>query len=277
MLQSWQRVSDSIQRDRRPSRKIFPSNRTTRIRRRRARSDHARMRTVRVVYAIREVRQHQRIGEAEVARSGSAFLPRWILRPGEKRCRQRQKNQTVPSHDDLPRRSHHRIVAFRSYSRTLGLWVVAERIPCSKPEFRLPLFTGGVAALSGLLAGGQVVLAFFKVTCPVCQMTFPYLQRLHDAGFRVYGISQNDAGDAREFNEEFGITFPTLIDSEDSGFPVSNDYGISSVPTLFLVQPNGNIARVAEGWVKRDMEWLGTQAGVEIIRPGERVPETRPG
>jgi peroxiredoxin len=34
---------------------------------------------------------------------------------------------------------------------------------------------------------------------------------------RIFGISQNDAADTREFNQEFGVTFPTLLDSEDNG------------------------------------------------------------
>src|SRR5579863_3007342 len=110
------------------------------------------------------------------------------------------------------------------------------------PEFRLELLSGGSTTLAQILAGGPALLAFFKISCPVCQMTFPFLERLHaDGAVRIFGVSQDDAGDTREFNQEFGVTFPTLLDSEDSSFPASNDYGISSVPTLFLVEPGGTI------------------------------------
>jgi|ERR1051326_5340159 peroxiredoxin len=145
------------------------------------------------------------------------------------------------------------------------------------PDFQLATLNDGQSALSGLLTAGPVLLAFFKVSCPVCQMTFPYLERIHAAGFRVYGISQNDAKHTVEFNREFGVTFPTLLDNEELGFPVSNDYRISSVPTMYLVEANGNIARVIEGWSRKDVEWLGSQAGIEVIRPGERVPDYKPG
>src|SRR6185369_11099268 len=83
------------------------------------------------------------------------------------------------------------------------------------PEFQLATLHDDEApvTLSSLLAAGPVLLAFFKVTCPVCQMTFPFLERLHAAGFRVYGISQDDPEHTHEFNWEFGITFPTLLDT----------------------------------------------------------------
>jgi peroxiredoxin len=146
------------------------------------------------------------------------------------------------------------------------------------PEFRLPLLSGGETTLAEILAGGPVLLAFFKISCPVCQMTFPFLQRIHAAGaVRIFGISQNDAGDTREFNQEFGVTFPTLLDSEDNGFPASNDYGISSVPTMFLVEPGGRIADVIEGWRKQEMERLAAPAIPALFRPEEYVPEWKAG
>src|ERR1019366_9041010 len=110
---------------------------------------------------------------------------------------------------------------------------------------------------------GPALLAFFKISCPVCQLTFPFLERLHAAGtLAVYGISQNDA---REFNEDFGITFPALLDDQDSGFPASNAFGISSVPTLFLVERDGAISHVIEGWRKKEMEFLAAKAGVPVF------------
>jgi peroxiredoxin len=145
------------------------------------------------------------------------------------------------------------------------------------PDFRLDLLGGGEAALTDLAAQGQLLLAFFKVTCPVCHLTFPFLERLHAAGLRVYGVSQNDDEDTREFNRRFGVTFPTLLDREENHFPVSNDYGIGSVPTLFLVERDRMVSRVIEGWHKQAMEWLGEQAGTTLIRPGEAVPELKPG
>jgi peroxiredoxin len=146
------------------------------------------------------------------------------------------------------------------------------------PDFRLARLDGGEAALHDLLADGPVLLAFFKVNCPVCQLAFPFLQRLAGSGtIPVYGISQNDEEDTREFNRRFGITFPILLDREEEHFPASNAFGISSVPTAFLLERDGRITRVIEGWQKKAVEWLGTQAGTVPIRPGEFVPEMKAG
>src|ERR1035441_10442457 len=122
------------------------------------------------------------------------------------------------------------------------------------PGFRLSSLEGGDATLAEWTARGRVLLVFFKVTCPVCQLTMPFLERMHGSGrLAICGISQNDAADTREFNQYFGVTFGTLLDSEDEGFPASNAYGIASVPSMFLVEADGVISRVIEGWSKADM------------------------
>ncbi len=146
------------------------------------------------------------------------------------------------------------------------------------PDVRLKLLGGGETALREIAARGPALLAFFKISCPVCQLTFPFLERLHSVGtLPIYGVSQNGARDTRDFNEDFGITFPTLLDGEAGGFPASNAFGISSVPTLFLVQAGGVISRVIEGWNKKEMEFLAARAGASLFRQGDNVPEWKAG
>lgn len=142
----------------------------------------------------------------------------------------------------------------------------------SAPEFSLPRLDGGDISLAEIVAQGPALLAFFKVNCPVCQLTFPFLERVHRAGAqRVYGISQNDAKDTRAFAERFRTTFPMLLDSEKNGYPASNAYGISSVPTMFLVGRDGSIERAMSGWSKPEMVALGA------VRQDENVPEWKAG
>jgi peroxiredoxin len=146
------------------------------------------------------------------------------------------------------------------------------------PDFHLPRLEGGTVALPEILANGPALIAFYKTTCPVCQLTLPFLERIHKAGtLPVYAISQDGAEDTREFNREFGLTIPTLLDTARSGYPVSNAFRISSVPTAFLIERDGAISRVIEGWSKRDVEWLGGVAGVEVFRQGDNVPEWKAG
>jgi peroxiredoxin len=147
------------------------------------------------------------------------------------------------------------------------------------PDFELAKVGKGAAQLSKLLPEGPVLLAFFKSSCPVCQMTLPFLERLHggpDAP-RVFGVSQDDAAITREFSAQFGLTFPMLLDTAESGYPASNDYGISHVPSLFLIERDGKVGWSQEGFNKRELEAVGAKAGIKLFRPDDDVPEWKAG
>jgi peroxiredoxin len=146
------------------------------------------------------------------------------------------------------------------------------------PEFRLARLDDGDISLAEIAAQGPALLAFFKTSCPVCQLTFPFLERIHQAGtLPVYGISQNDAAGTRAFAQRYRTTLPMLLDTEESGFPVSNAYGISSVPTMFLIERDGSIAQAMSGWRKQEMAALSAAAGVSVIHPEDNVPEWKAG
>jgi peroxiredoxin len=146
------------------------------------------------------------------------------------------------------------------------------------PGFLLKRLEGGQSSLQDLIATGAALIAFFKVTCPVCQLTFPFLDRIHQTGaIPVYGISQNCPEDAAEFAKVFNVTFPILLDEESHEFPASNAYGISSVPTMFLIEPDGVVSRVMEGWNRKEIEWLGAKAGTNPIRAEDNVPAWKAG
>jgi peroxiredoxin len=146
------------------------------------------------------------------------------------------------------------------------------------PGFRLAALDGSAQSLEDILAGGPALLAFYKISCPVCQLTAPYLERLAaNSALRVFGVSQDEAGATRGFTERFGVTFPTLLDSSSENYPASNAYGISSVPSLFLLESDGTIARSFSGFSKRDLEELGARAGILPFGPEDHVPEWRAG
>lgn len=150
--------------------------------------------------------------------------------------------------------------------------------PAHAPGFRLPQLDGGEVALADILKQAPLLLAFFKVNCPVCQLAFPFIERLYKPGhLPVYGISQNGGPDTREFAKRFGVSFPMLLDLESTGFPVSNAYGLTNVPTIFLVESDGAIAQTIHGWDKKRMMALGATNGVTVIQPGENVPEWKAG
>jgi len=146
------------------------------------------------------------------------------------------------------------------------------------PAFQLQNLSGATVSLAEILAKGPALLAFYKIGCPVCQLTFPYLERLAaGSGIQIIGISQDDVGASTAFNQRFGITFPTLLDQAKDNYPASNAFGITNVPTMFLVEPDGHIANTISGFSKRDLEALGARTGVSTFRADENVPEWKAG
>jgi peroxiredoxin len=146
------------------------------------------------------------------------------------------------------------------------------------PGFALPRLDGGEASLQQITSAGPALLVFFKISCPVCQLALPFYERLSKSGaLAVYGVSQNDASDTRGFAQRYGLMFPMLLDLENTGYPVSNAYGLTNVPTAFLVEPGGLIAQTIHGWNKSEVTALGSAKGVSVFRPGDQVPEWKAG
>jgi len=149
------------------------------------------------------------------------------------------------------------------------------------PDFQLQDLRGRAYKLRDLTAAGPAVLAFFKTTCPVCQLTFPFLERIHrgqaEPKVAIYGVSQDDPESTTDYNQELGVTFPTLLDTADSGYPASNAYQISHVPTAFLVEPDGRIAWTMEGFDKKALEALAARAGVTVFLATDNVPAFKAG
>lgn len=154
------------------------------------------------------------------------------------------------------------------------------------PQFLLKGLDGKDYSLAALLENGPVVAAFFKISCPVCQFTFPFLERLYrryggDA-VTFLGISQDDARSTRDFVRQYGVTFPMALD--DKGYPASNAYGLTSVPTIFLIAPYGTVRVSSMGFDKKDLEAIGSELAqrkkmqaTALFGPKESVPANKPG
>ena len=154
------------------------------------------------------------------------------------------------------------------------------------PPFVLTATDGNSYTLQKALKNGPLLAAFFKVTCPTCQYTLPFLERLHQQlrphGVQIWGVAQDGVKDSQRFARDYALTFPILID--DKPYRVSREYGLEYVPTLFLIQPDGSIAIESEGFAKRDLLAIqksladGLSAPVtELFSPKESVPEYKPG
>jgi peroxiredoxin len=179
-----------------------------------------------------------------------------------------------------------------SIIRQLSRWIGANHTMTNivagnkAPDFTLKSLDGKQHPLADALQRGPAVVAFFKISCPVCQFTFPFLERLFQRygseGVSFLGISQNDARDTKDFAKEYGITFPILLD--EKGYPASNAYGLTNVPTIFFVETDGTVRVVSMGFVKQDLEAIADILAdrrkisrAPVFLPAESVPAYKPG
>ena len=154
------------------------------------------------------------------------------------------------------------------------------------PGFSLKDLDGKEYSLRSLLQKGPVIAAFFKVSCPVCQFTFPFLERLFERyggdGVTFLGVSQDDAKDTKTFASKYSPTIPMALD--DDGYPVSNAYGLTNVPTIFLIDTDATVKVVSMGFDINALESMADElaerrkvAPAPLFLPGERVPALKPG
>ena len=152
------------------------------------------------------------------------------------------------------------------------------------PDFTLPKFGGGNSSFHEETDGKLSVLAFYKFSCPVCQLTFPFLEKIYEAygnSFYFVAIAQDPPDKTDDFRKQYGITIPTLMDM--SPYPVSREYGLETVPTIFLVNPDHTIRFAGEGFAKQDLLNLADVLAEKTGRPqievfgDANVPEYKPG
>ncbi|MEL6183631.1 MAG: TlpA disulfide reductase family protein [Myxococcota bacterium] len=118
------------------------------------------------------------------------------------------------------------------------------------PLFTAPLLEGGSFDLEG--ARGKVLLIDFWATwCPPCVASLPHLERIHgdfaDRDFAVIGVNQEPGDEARvrAFVAGKGLSFPTVMDAGEVGAR----YGVTSLPTTYLVDREGRVRAVFRGLV----------------------------
>ncbi len=135
--------------------------------------------------------------------------------------------------------------------------VAGDREPA--PDVELPRLDGGGAASLADYRGKVVVLNFWASWCGPCKEESPLLQRWHERlskrGGLVLGVDVQDiSDDARDFVDEFNLTYPMLRDGPGD---LRDDFGIIGLPESFVIDRRGRIAAVVRGVV--DDEFMRKQ------------------
>ena len=110
------------------------------------------------------------------------------------------------------------------------------------PDFQLQDLDGQPVALSNL-KGKAVLLNFWATWCPPCRREMPYLQEICDEWpeewLVVLTINIGEsASKVREFIQNYGLSFPVLLDTKED---VAQKYNIRGIPTTFFIDKDGII------------------------------------
>jgi hypothetical protein len=72
--------------------------------------------------------------------------------------------------------------------------------------------------------------------------------------------------------------------TDEGGYPVSNAYALTNVPTIFLIDTDGTVKVGSMGFDKKDLETIAREladrrkiALVPLFRPDEVIPANKPG
>lgn len=165
-------------------------------------------------------------------------------------------------------------------TKTVKAAVKPEKERKAAPEFALKDADGRTAKLSDY-KGKVVLLNFWATWCGPCKTEIPWFidfeQQYKDQGFAVLGVSMDDDGwqvvkpyiDARKIN------YRVLLGDD----AVSTLYGgVESLPTTFLIDRGGRVARVHIGLVPKSEyendihQLLDNAGGIQQERSGADAP-----
>ena len=121
------------------------------------------------------------------------------------------------------------------------------------PNFTLKNLDGKEISLNQF-RGKHVLINFWATWCGPCKIEMPSLEALYerfkDRNFVLLAISNDmfGANIVKPFVKAHNINFPVLLDQR---LKVSNAFGVVSLPTTFMIDPQGKIIGAlfgAEDW-----------------------------
>lgn len=137
-------------------------------------------------------------------------------------------------------------------------WLRAPDLPEEAPTFALEDLDGAVVSLADL-RGRTVVLNFWATWCLPCRVEIPQLSGFAQAHpeITVLGVAiDGSRAELKRGAASLGVDYPVLRIDEATRAA----YGISTVPTTVVIDPEGRIRSAHTGIITRPQLWWATRS-----------------
>ena len=97
--------------------------------------------------------------------------------------------------------------------------------------------------------GRVLILDFFATWCQPCRQSIPHLVEMNrkygKQGLHILGLSADENGEraVKSFTDEFRVDYPLAL----AGNSTTADFGVRSVPVMYVIDKKGNIAEIYRG------------------------------
>ena len=149
------------------------------------------------------------------------------------------------------------VVAAGVLSLLLPMFALAVEEGDTAPLFTLPNIQAGQAAISlESLRGKTVYVDFWASWCAPCLRSMPLINELYgkyrDQDFEVIAINVDDPiEDGQDFLLDNPLDYLIAADTDNT---VLNEYGVTGMPTSFLIDKDGTVRMVHMGFRGNDIE-----------------------
>ena len=144
-------------------------------------------------------------------------------------------------------------ILLASLAAVFLIWPVsieaAPRPGQAAPAFRVITTSGQPVTLDNY-RNHVLVVDFFATWCQPCRQSIPHLVEMNrkygKQGLQVLGLSADEDGErpVKAFANEFRINYPLAL----AGDITTADFGIRSVPVMFVIDRKGTIVEVYRGF-----------------------------
>lgn len=117
------------------------------------------------------------------------------------------------------------------------------------PDFKVTSTSGQTISI-GNYRGQVLIVDFFATWCLPCRQSIPHLTDINrkygKQGLQILGLSVDEDGErvVKAFADELHVNYPLAL----AGDAATNDFGIRSVPIMYLIDKKGKIAEVYRGY-----------------------------